>query len=371
MDVEKSASRTTDPEALADTDNPTLGNAACTVCHAALDPVAGAFQNYSDIGNYRANFGGADSLDRQYKTNLSDGVDFPIEARTWEQRETVSIEKSLLAGERSVGLTAVREQGRWAQIGVDRLTIRGDDDRVVSRHTLGDLEDQDCGQASGDYYQLPPCLLVVPVDIPRDGDYLIEVEAWDWNGNNQPDTLRMSAGDFHRRGDTWYRDMRAPGFDAEPAPSPDNSVQWLAERIVADDRFAEAAVKFWWPAMMGARTSCRHPNEPATRTSMDAFSPPAPRRTKLRAWRKCFAAESPGGDPYNLKHLLVEIVLSNWFRTDAVEDDNPVRCRRAAGCGRQPVVDARGVGGQDAVADRRPMGQGETCNGRWRPSPMR
>lgn len=41
-DIEKSASRTTDPVALADTDNPTLKNPACTVCHVILDPVAGS-----------------------------------------------------------------------------------------------------------------------------------------------------------------------------------------------------------------------------------------------------------------------------------------------------------------------------------------
>ena len=44
VDVEKSASRTTDPVALADTNNPTMGNPACTVCHQRLDPVAGAFR---------------------------------------------------------------------------------------------------------------------------------------------------------------------------------------------------------------------------------------------------------------------------------------------------------------------------------------
>ena len=63
LDVEKSASRTTDPVALADTNNPTMRNPACTVCHSVLDPVAGAFQNYGDEGFYRDQFGGLDSLD--------------------------------------------------------------------------------------------------------------------------------------------------------------------------------------------------------------------------------------------------------------------------------------------------------------------
>lgn len=65
IDIEKSSQRPTDPDALADTDNPTLKNPNCTACHATMDPVAGAFQNYDDIGNYKGN--GTDSLDGFYK----------------------------------------------------------------------------------------------------------------------------------------------------------------------------------------------------------------------------------------------------------------------------------------------------------------
>ncbi|MBA57996.1 MAG: hypothetical protein CMQ40_02370 [Gammaproteobacteria bacterium] len=67
VDIEKSASRTTDPEALADTDNPTMNNPACTVCHEPLDPVAGAFQNYGNDGRYRDQWMGKDSLPDTYK----------------------------------------------------------------------------------------------------------------------------------------------------------------------------------------------------------------------------------------------------------------------------------------------------------------
>ena len=40
-----------------------------------------------------------------------------------------------------------------------------------------------------------------------------------------------------------------------------------------------------------------------------------------RGFRSGFA----GGSPYNLKDLLVELVLSKWFRADTVEDTDPVR----------------------------------------------
>ncbi len=67
VDIEKSAPRTTDPVALADTNNPTMNNSACTVCHERLDPVAGAYQSFGDLGGYLDQWGGLDSLAESYK----------------------------------------------------------------------------------------------------------------------------------------------------------------------------------------------------------------------------------------------------------------------------------------------------------------
>ena len=65
IDIERSAPRTQDPDALTDTNNPTMNNAACTVCHERMDPVAGAYQNFSEFGKYRDS--GSDSLADAYK----------------------------------------------------------------------------------------------------------------------------------------------------------------------------------------------------------------------------------------------------------------------------------------------------------------
>ncbi len=67
VDIENSAPRSTDPDALADKDNPTMHNPACTVCHERLDPVAGAYQSYGDLGHYLDQYGGMDSLSEAYK----------------------------------------------------------------------------------------------------------------------------------------------------------------------------------------------------------------------------------------------------------------------------------------------------------------
>ena len=93
LDVEKSASRTTDPVALADPHNPTRHNSACTVCHSVLDPVAGAFQNYGDNGYYRDQWGGLDSLDKHYKDGQ--GEELEIRAASRENREALTWTVSL------------------------------------------------------------------------------------------------------------------------------------------------------------------------------------------------------------------------------------------------------------------------------------
>ena len=67
VDIEALSERTTDQEALADENNPTLNNSNCIVCHDILDPVAGAFQNYGDNGFYRDKRYGYNSLPYSYK----------------------------------------------------------------------------------------------------------------------------------------------------------------------------------------------------------------------------------------------------------------------------------------------------------------
>ena len=204
LDVETSAPRTTDPVALADTDNPTMHNSACTVCHAVLDPVAGAFQNYGNEGYYRQNYGGMDSLDEFYKN-------------------------------------------------------------------------------------------------PPDGSESLYVE-----------------------GDTWYRDMRLPGFDQHFVPDADFSLRWLATQITTDPRFAESAVKFWWPAVMGAdvATAPEDANDVGFAGRLLAANAQAAEVARL-AGR--FRHGVNGGRPYILKNLLTDLVLSRWFRVGTLLDDDPTR----------------------------------------------
>ena len=350
-DVEKSASRTTDPIALADTNNPTMHNPNCTVCHQDLDPVAGAFQNYSDEGFYRNQIGGLDALDGFYKDGA--GTTLTLQTETWETRETLSWSLPLAGGSQTLRVmftNPFHDESTDTQrfVYLDRISVIDIDGVVIDRYEFEDLgppthpDGWECGWAAphdpaterNDHLVLHwghhGCAIFLDVQIPAVGVYTVEIVAWahpNWfeqYGNDGFAKLSVVANAYEE-GDTWYRDMRVPGFAGAEAPHPDNSVQWLAQRIVADERFAEAAVEFWWPAIMGSETT-EFP-EDATDADFEglllaANAQYAEVERLANGFRDGFQ-----GSPYtyNLKDLLVEIVLSKWFRADAVTDTDPVR----------------------------------------------
>ena len=333
--------------ALADTNNPTLLNPACTVCHTIMDPVAGTYQNYADMGHYKYSWGGVDSLDDLYKVAGEPPV--PITAEIWEDRQTLSWQVSMRTGVQTLRVLysnhfwddAAREGGT---IYLDRLTVTDAQGEVLVSRELEDVEPPvahwgRCGntnhnEATGreDHLMLwggyLECALYVDVDIPSDGLYEVEVVAWSIGhderyGDDGFAKLSIAVNPY-QPGDTWFRDVRAPGFDGTLAPSSDNSVQWLAKQIVADPRFAEATVEFWWPAIMGSEVA--EPPEDEGDADFEGLLLAANAQgAEVTRLANGFRRGFKGRPAYNLKDLLVEIVLSYWFRADAVEDSDPVR----------------------------------------------
>ena len=205
VDIEKSAPRTTDPVALADTNNPTMNNTACTVCHERLDPLAGAYQLYGDRGHYKNQWGGLDSLPDSYKNP------------------------------------------EWID-----------------------------GEPGSSLYQ---------------------------------------------EGDTWYRDMRAPGFEGQIVPEERDSLQWLAQQMADDPRFATATVKFWWPAIFGAEPLMlpEDPDGPDYEQRLRAYNAQESLVAEL--------AQSFVAADYRLKELLADMLLSPWYRGSGVADADAAKFR--------------------------------------------
>ena len=234
------------------------------------------------------------------------------------------------------------EQG---QIYLDRLRVTDPGGRLLASHEFEDLAPIGprglCGEprrnsvtGRTDHFLLwggfLDCAFLVDVDVPAVGVYEIEIVAWsigrkEQYGEDGFAKLSVVADAYvYHEDDTWYRDMRPPGFAGALAPNPDDSVQWLAKKIVADERFAKATVEFWWPAIMGSEVA--EPPEDEEDADFEALLLAANAQgAEVSRLANGFRRGFGGGAAYNLKDLLVEIVLSKWFRADAVEDANPVR----------------------------------------------
>ena len=361
LDIEKSASRTTDPVALADTNNPTMFNPACTVCHKVLDPVAGAFQNYGDEGWYRDKWGGLDSLDDFYKEGKVAAM--AVQAESWEDRETLVWPFTLAAGTETLRVMYTNDfydesTGEDGYIWLDRLTVVDAHGGVLVSHEFEDLEIPvphwgTCGEAAynhaterRDHVQLwngdHHCAFFIDIEVPTDGAYSVEVVAWsigyhEQYGNDGFARLSVTTNAAYQVGDTWFRDMRTPGFDGKMAPNADNSVQWLARQIIADPRFAEATVKFWWPALVG-REVAGPPEDEADAGFEGQLLAANAQGAEVTRLAQGFQDGFQGGLAYNLKDLLVEMVLSKWFRADAVTDADPVRHAALRGAGAKRLL---------------------------------
>ena len=331
LDIEKSASRTTNPTALADANNPTMHNASCTVCHSVLDPLAGAFRNYGDEGLYRDQWGGFDALDEFYKYEPSGRRDFRVSERSRQDAAvTLGTVRLLADSVNELGLKNVRtfEGERKLHLELGDVTVSELDGTVVNRFEIKDeAPEEACGHARDESYFLTDCasLLVVPLAVPADGDYTVQMEAWVLEEGEKATTLQVwIPGPFYREGDTWYRDMRPPGFDGEQAPSPDDNLQWLAKRIVADERFAEASVEFWWPAIMGSEVALP-PGDERDVEFQGLLVASNAQSAEVARLANGFRRGFHGGAEFNLRDLLTEIILSKWFRAESMGDGDPVR----------------------------------------------
>lgn len=214
VDIEGIADRTTDQSALQDENNPTLNNPNCVVCHDIMDPVAGAFQNYSDDGFYRSRQGGTDSLPPSYKFSATTGYQF---------------------------------------------------------------------------------------------------------------------------GDTWYSSMLAPGFGSQTAPNAENSIQWLGQEFAKDSRFGFGTVNFWYPVVIG-RTPYTEPENPEDVSYQSKLAAYAAEQEMMNTVAANFISGTAGNGQHNLKDLLVDLVMSDHFRSSSVSQVSDVQTVELAEIGKGKLL---------------------------------
>ena len=342
FDIEKSEARTMKPEVLKDRHNPTMHNAACTVCHRLLDPVAGGYQNYGAEGFYKDQYGGLDSLDGFFKR--PPGTVLSIQAESWSQRETLSLRRKFL--QPGDGLYIIPADSAWGSINLDKLLVKDDAGTVLFEREFEDpnagigchgTPGDGCGRVSRSRSWVINGEFIIPLTVSVAADYDIEIVAW----ADEPGRRLQVGVTAYRVGDRWYRDMRQPGFGNELVPDEyrDNSLQWLAQGIVTDDRFAEAAVRFWWPAIMGSNVveqpeDDSHADYEALKLAADAQGAEVGRLGEEFRRGVGWSDERP----YNLKDLLVEIVMSRWFRAAVVNELDPVRAKGLRDAGAERLL---------------------------------
>ena len=135
-----------------------------------------------------------------------------------------------------------------------------------------------------------------------------------------PLSYQKNAPDF-LLGDQWYRGQLAAGFNGVDLPtraaygavnSHPDGLQWLAEQLVADNRFATGTAKFWFKGVFG-REPLRAPaaSEDANFSAqLQAFRD---EESLLQSWAERFRA-----DDLNLKSLLVDMLMSPLFRAETL-----------------------------------------------------
>lgn len=113
---------------------------------------------------------------------------------------------------------------------------------------------------------------------------------------------------LYNPGDTWYSDMLPPGFQGQPLKDSEATLRELARMMARDPRFAQGAVKFWWPAVFGEPLlgdNLSRPQSDAKLATIADFS------TKFV------------NSNFSLKKLLADMFMSDWFRVAQLYETQP------------------------------------------------
>jgi hypothetical protein len=116
---------------------------------------------------------------------------------------------------------------------------------------------------------------------------------------------------------TWYPEMRLPGFGDKQLPEGQEktSEQWLAQQIVADDRFARSAVRIVWKGLIGADL-LSEPFDAAQPDYVEALNAFQVQDRVVTSIANKFRDNN-----HNLKLVFKEIIKTDYFRAKNVKGE--------------------------------------------------
>jgi len=146
-----------------------------------------------------------------------------------------------------------------------------------------------------------------------------------YRSNNYPRDANNMA--YYRTGDNWFRDGREPGFGATAMPGGvtgnKTALQFLGQQVAADGRFAMGAVHFWYEGLFG-REPLKAPQDataPQFATQLAAYNA---QNEEFKAIAARFATNQ-GRGAFNVRDLLVDLMMSPWARAEKVADASAAR----------------------------------------------
>ncbi len=148
-----------------------------------------------------------------------------------------------------------------------------------------------------------------------------------YRSNNYPKDAANRA--YYMAGDNWFRDGKAPGYGGTPMPGGVTgnpmALQWLGQQVAADPRFAMGAVHFWYQGVFG-RAPLKAPYDQTSPQFAALQAAYQGQNAALQAIAARFRTDR-GQGAYNVRDLLVDLVMSPWFRAERTA---PLTASRAA-----------------------------------------
>lgn len=122
---------------------------------------------------------------------------------------------------------------------------------------------------------------------------------------------------YYQAGDNWFRDMTTPGFFGTAMPGGytgnKTALQWLGNKVATDSRFPLGAVHFWYQALFG-RLPLRLPLDETNAQYPAQLAAFNAQNEEFTAIANKFASGTSGNGTFNVRDLLVELVMSKWAR---------------------------------------------------------